>query len=76
MRRPSRLTPMQQAARRSGRPGIAFMSNAARRAAGLMDRQQAVEHERLAMVPHVRLAERSKGPAPDDIWATAGGDAQ
>ena len=76
MRRPSRLTPMQQAARRSGRPGIAFMSNAARRAAGLMDRQQAVEHERLAMVPHVRLADRSRGPVPDDIWVLPGGGEQ
>jgi len=51
------------------------MSNAERAAAGLMTRQQAAEHERLAIVPHVRLAERCRGPVPDDIWALpAGGE--
>ena len=72
-------TPAQQADAvlrcRDGRPDIAFMSNAERAAAGLMTRQQAAEHERLAIVPHVRLAERCRGPVPDDIWALpAGGE--
>ena len=35
-----------------------------------MDRRQAAEHERLADLPPVRLADRTRGPAPDDIWAT------
>ena len=72
-------TPAQQAAaalrQRDGRPDIARMSNAERTAAGLMTRQQAAEHERLAVVPHARLAARSRGPVPDDIWALpAGGE--
>jgi hypothetical protein len=71
----SRLTPAQQTdavrRRREGRPDIARMTNEERRRAGLMDRQQAAEHERLAIIPHARLAERSRGPVPDDIWATA-----
>jgi hypothetical protein len=75
----SRLTAAQlaDATRRrcEGRPDIAVMSNAERRLAGLMDRRQAAEHERLAVVPQTRLAERSQGPDPDDIWVrAAGGD--
>lgn len=70
----SRLTRAQLAdlavRRREGRPDIACMSNAERRAAGLMDRRQAVEHERLASIPTTRLAERVHGPDPDDMWAT------
>jgi hypothetical protein len=72
-------TPAQQAARalrrRDGRPDIARMSNAERRAAGLMTRREAAEHERLATLPHARLAERCRGPVPDDIWMLpAGGE--
>lgn len=77
MRRTSRLSPAQQAAavfrRRDGRPDKAAMSNEERRSLGLMDRRQAVEHERLAILPHLRLAERARGPVPGDIWVTAGG---
>ena len=77
MSAPSRLTPAQQAAsasrRREGRPDKAGMTNEQRRAAGLMDRRQAAEHEHLATIPHARLAERVRGPVPDDIWATPGG---
>ena len=69
----SRQTPAQLAAeaerRRDGRPwDKSVMSNWERRAAGLMDRRQAAQHESLAVVPHARLAERSRGPVPDDIW--------
>ena len=39
-----------------------------RRALGLMDRQQAAEHEHLIVLPHARLADRVRGPVPDDIW--------
>ena len=71
----SRLTAAQLAARaeqaRDGRPDKAVMSNRLRRALGLMDRQQAAEHERLVILPHPRLADRSRGPVPDDIWALA-----
>jgi hypothetical protein len=66
------LTPAQQAAAarraREGRLDTAAMSNRLRRALGLMDRHQAAEHERLTILPHPRLAERTKGPVPDDIW--------
>lgn len=66
------LTPAQQAdlaeRRRDGRPDIAAMTSEERRQAGLMIRRQAVEHERLASVPQYRLAERLRGPDPDDIW--------
>lgn len=76
MRRASRQTVAQRAAaifrRRDGRPDIAHMSNEERRRAGLMDRQQAAEHERLAIVPHVRTADRSRGMDPDDMWADPG----
>ena len=69
----NRLTPAQQLdamrRRREGRPDITHMSNAERRRAGLMDRRQAIEHERLASIPHTRLAERIRGQDPDDIWA-------
>ena len=76
----SRLTPAQLAdavARaREGRPDKTVMTNEQRRAAGLMDRRQAAEHERLVILPQARLAERVKGPVPDDIWVTpAPGDA-
>ena len=37
-----------------------------------MDRGQAAEHERLTILPHVRLAVRTRGPVPEDeIWAAA-----
>ena len=69
----SRLTPAQLAdaiARNlDGRPDKAAMTNEERRQAGLMDRGQAAEHEHLASIPCTRLAERTHGPAPDDIWA-------
>ena len=72
----SRLTPAQLSAEaqraREGRIDSAAMSNRLRRALGLMDRQQAAEHERLRILPHPRLAERVRGPVPDDIWATGG----
>ena len=55
---------------RTGRVDKAPMTNAERRERGLMDRRQAAEHERLADLPPVRLADRTRGPAPDDIWAT------
>jgi hypothetical protein len=69
----SRLTPAQLAdlADRwlTGRVDKAALSNEERRRRGLMDRRQAAEHERLADTPSLRLADRSRGPAPDDIWA-------
>lgn len=69
----SRLTPAQLAAaverRRDGRPDKTAMTNEERLEAGLMDRHQAAEHEHLIVLPHARLAERVRGPAPDDIWA-------
>lgn len=78
----SRLTPAQQSAAaqraREGRLDTAAMSNRLRRALGLMDRRQAAEHERLRILPHPRLADRSRGPVPDDIWvppARSDGDA-
>ena len=71
----SRLTPAQQTdaagRRRDGRPDKAAMTNEERRRAGLMDRRQAAQHERLTVIPHARLAERVRGMVPDDIWATA-----
>ena len=74
----SKLSPAQQQAEarrvREGRLDTAAMSNRLRRALGLMDRQQAAEHERLRTLPHARLAERTRGPVPDDIWVTAGGE--
>ena len=70
---PRRQTPAQLAdaiARaRDGRPDIADMSNEERREAGLMTRGQAAAAERRATVPQARLAERVRGPVPDDIWA-------
>ncbi len=72
----SLLTPAQLKDRaeriREGRPDKAAMSNRLRRALGLMDRQQAAEHERLRQLPHARLAERSRKPLADDPWATGG----
>ena len=72
------LTPAQLAAasarERDGRPDKAAMSGEERHDRGLMDWGEAAEHERLATLPHVRLAERTKGPVPDDIWAVAGGE--
>ena len=71
----SRLTPAQLAdaiARNlDGRPDKAAMTNEERRQAGLMDRGQAAEHEHLASIPSTRLADRTHGPDPDDIWAAA-----
>lgn len=68
----SYLSQAQQAAdalrRREGRPDKAAMTNEERRAAGLMDRGEAARHERLATLPHERLAERIRGRLPDDIW--------
>lgn len=73
MGRVSDLSPAQQAdilaRRREGRPDIAAMTDEERRAAGLMDLGQAAAHERLASLPHARLAERVHGPDPDDPWA-------
>ena len=73
----SRLSAAQQSAEvrrvREGRLDSAAMSNRLRRALGLMDRRQAAEHERLTVLPHVRLAVRTRGPVPEDeIWATGG----
>ena len=72
----SRLSAVQQQAEvrrvREGRLDTAAMGNRLRRALGLMDRQQAAEHERLTILPHMRLAVRAHGPDPDDIWAAAG----
>lgn len=74
----SRLTPAQLADAvtrlRDGRPDKTAMTNEERRAIGLMDRGQAAEHEHLASIPCMRLADRSRGPIPDDPWATAGGE--
>jgi hypothetical protein len=73
MARASELSAAQQAAliacRREGRPDIAAMTNEERRAAGLMDLGQAAEHEHLRSLPVTRVAERVRGPVPDDIWA-------
>ena len=72
----SQLTPMQLAAevarRHDGRRDTTVMTNAEREKAGLMTRREAAAHERLAQLPHVRLAERVKGPQADDIWASGG----
>lgn len=69
---PRRQSPAQLAdaveRARDGRPDKACMTNRQRRAAGLMDRQQAAAHEHLTVLPHARLAERCRGPVPDDIW--------
>ena len=75
----SNLSPAQQAAaawrRQHGRPDKAAMSNEERRRLGLMDRRQAAQHERLAVIPVMRLADRTRGPVPDDIWVLpAGGE--
>lgn len=67
--RPSRQTPAQQSERRSGRVPKDRMTNDQRRDAGLMDRQQAAGHERLAQPPGSRPAGRTRGPDPDDPWA-------
>lgn len=79
MARVSDLSPAQQAdliaRRREGRPDIAAMTGDERRAAGLMDLGQAAEHEHLRALPVTRLAERMRGPVPDDIWVTDPGDA-
>jgi hypothetical protein len=68
-----RLTPAQLAdaadRQRCGRIDKSVLTNEERRLWGLMDRHQAAEHERLAAFPHSQRADRSRGPAPDDIWA-------
>lgn len=68
----SQQTDMQQTEerrrRRDGRPDKTLMTNEERHAAGLMTRGQAAEHERLATVPQLRLAERVRGAVPDDPW--------
>ena len=61
---------------REGRLNTAAMGNRLRRALGLMDRHQAAEHERLTILPHARLAVRTHGPDPEDIWATGGGSGE
>ena len=67
------LTPAQLAdaiaRQREGRPDIARMTNEERHAAGLPTRQEAVEWERITIVPQSRPAERVHGPAEDDPWA-------
>jgi len=67
------LTPAQLAdlaeRQRDGRIDKTGMTNEERRQRGLMDRRQAAAHEHLADLPCSRLADRSRGPAPDDIWA-------
>ena len=74
MTTPSRQTPAQLAdavsRQREGRPDIASMTNEERHAAGLMTRQEAVEWERIPIVPQSRPAERVHGPVPDDPWAS------
>jgi len=71
------MTPAQMTAEveraREGRPDITYMTDEQRRAAGLMTLGQAAEHEHLASIPHARLADRSRTPDPDDIWAGKGG---
>ena len=54
---------------RDGRPDIAAMTDEERHASGLPTRQEAVEWERIPIVPQSRPAERLQGPDPDDIWA-------
>lgn len=75
MKGAARLTPAQLAAAverdRDGRPDKAVMTADERRAAGLMDLHQAAEHEHLATLLHERLADRRRGPDPDDPWAGA-----
>lgn len=67
---PAQLTDKAERSR-DGRPDKAAMSNRLRRALGLMDRQQAAEHERLRVLPHARLADRTHGPVPEDeTWET------
>ena len=77
MGRARSLTPLQLAAAvardRDGRPDITAMTDEERRAAGEMTLKEAVDWERIPIVPCARAAERSRGPDPDDIWA-AGGD--
>ena len=80
MSRARRLTPLQLtdaiARERDGRPDIAAMTDEERHEAGLMTLREAVEWERLPIVPCARPAERSRGPMPDDIWAAGGGDGE
>ena len=57
---------------RDGRPDIASMTGDERQAAGCMTLREAVEWERLPIVPCARPAERLHDPDPDDIWATGG----
>ncbi len=72
------LTPAQLldaiARERDGRPDKAAMSGEERHDRGLMDWGEAAEHERLATIPSTRLADRVRGPVPDDIWITGGGE--
>ena len=76
MGRASRLTPAHLTAaiarERAGRPNVTAMTNEERRSVGLMTRKEAAEHEHLASIPSTRLAERTHGPVPDDIWAAGG----
>ena len=55
---------------RDGRPDMARMTNEERHAAGLPTRREAIEWERIPIVPQSRPVERLHGPDPDDIWAT------
>lgn len=80
MSRARRMTPLQLAdaiaRERDGRPDIAAMTGEERQAAGVMTLREAVEWERLPIVPCARPGERLHGPDPDDIWAApvTGGD--
>jgi len=79
MSRARRMTPLQLAdavaCDQDGRPDIAAMTDEERRAAGCMTLKEAVEWERLPIVPCARAGERSRGPVPDDIWAGGAPDA-
>ena len=76
MSRARSMTPLQLAdaiaRERDGQPDIASMTGDERRAAGCMTLQEAVEWERLPIVPCARPGERLHGPDPDDIWAAGG----
>ena len=73
MSRARSMTPLQLTEAisrdRDGRPDLAAMTDGERRAAGCMTLKEAVEWERLPIVPYARAAERVHGPVADDIWA-------
>ena len=74
-RSPRHETLYQQQRRVAGQVDKSLMSAGEREASGLMTLAQATEHERLAALPGPRLADRSHGPDPDDIWALPDGGA-